>query len=115
MPLDGDVKQFETETKPDVFSLEGLRDWLKTQDPNEGYVWENCRGGCLLGLYLIAHGYNMEHYIKLAKTPTHERLPERISLGLSYEITDVGRIAMRRPHAFGAALSRCEAAIKSRT
>ena len=87
MPLDGDVKQFETETKPDVFSLEGLRDWLKTQDKSTEYEYFNCEGRWRDAF-----------------------LTDRIPLELRLVSVAFGRRAT-----FGAALSRCEAAIKNRT
>jgi len=52
MPFDS--KDF-VETKPDVFSLEGLIAWLETQDPSIRYDWEDCCGGCLIGMYYAAH------------------------------------------------------------
>ena len=42
------------ETKPDVFSLEGLIAWLETQDPERRYDFWNCHGGCLLSTYLAS-------------------------------------------------------------
>lgn len=53
MPFDG--KNFQ-QTKPNVFSLEGLIAWLETQDPATGYDWHNCQGDCLIGHYGSAMG-----------------------------------------------------------
>jgi hypothetical protein len=100
MPLDGDVKQFETETKPDVFSLEGLRDWLKTQDKSTEYEYFNCEGRCLIGQYCAARGVDWRDAFLTDRIPLELRLVS---------------VAFGRRATFGAALSRCEAAIKNRT
>lgn len=52
MPLDG--RNF-TETKPDVFSLEGLIAWLEKQPADESYCYYDV-GHCLWGRYVKAMG-----------------------------------------------------------
>lgn len=52
MPFDG--KNF-TETKPDVFSLEGLIAWLEKQPARKRYCYHD-NGGCLLHRYFAASG-----------------------------------------------------------
>lgn len=54
-PFDGDVTQYEVQPKPDVLSVKGIRDWLRTQDPTERYCYEES-GACLLHRYLTAQG-----------------------------------------------------------
>jgi len=53
MPFDS--KDF-VETKPDVFSLDGLIAWLETQDPATTYSYADIRG-CLLYRALSDAGY----------------------------------------------------------
>ena len=81
MPFDG--TNF-TRAKPDVFSVEGLRDWLRTQDPSVTYDYEDAKT-CLVarwtGKILFSH---------------------QIPLPIRY-------IANEVPQTFGAALSRCDA------
>ncbi len=56
MPLDGRIQDFETtETKHDVFSLEGLIAWLETQEPTTRYDFNDQRD-CVLCRYLKSHG-----------------------------------------------------------
>jgi hypothetical protein len=98
MPYDGDVREFEQVTKPEVFSLEGLRDWLKTMPADGAYNYWNCDGGCLLGLYLIARG-------QPEKRP-HSEFVRRFGGGSPF-----GIVALEHPRTFGAALQRCEAAL----
>ena len=51
MPFDGNPEQF---TKPDVFSLDSLIAWLRTQPGETFYDWHS--NDCLLCRYLIAQG-----------------------------------------------------------
>jgi hypothetical protein len=93
MPLDGDVTKFEA----DVFSVEGLRDWLRTMPPEGKYNWWNCKGQCLYGIYYAAQG-----------------LPWYDGGRQAYEtrrgdIAEQAAIALPTPWTFGAALARCEA------
>jgi hypothetical protein len=67
MPLDdttGFLKAMET--KPDVFSLEGLIAWLEKQSPETRYNYDCVDGSCLLGLYLAAHGFGMDYYCEIS-------------------------------------------------
>jgi len=59
MPFDvGDFK-LPVETKPDVFSLEGLVAWLENQNPETEYRYsDSC--GCLMGAYLKANNSYVE-------------------------------------------------------
>ena|SRR6185312_4783482 len=104
-PFDGDVTEHEAlvQPKPDVFSVEGLRDWLRTQDPAREYDWcefpSGPNGGCLLSQYLRARGYN----------PFRDY--DRLSLVCAGDgDSDLDRkIALPKPWNVGAALSRCDA------
>lgn len=114
MPLDEtNWSQTETETKPDVFSLESLIAWLETQPPEKTYDWMGnaCNGGCLLDHYLFAFGYPMhlpfgppdENYQRLATlngTMLHRRMDYIV--------------AQATPHTYGDALSRARALLASR-
>lgn len=53
MPFDGENFQ---QTKPEVFSLEGLAAWLETQDPATAYRFRDVTGNCLIGRYARAMG-----------------------------------------------------------
>lgn len=100
MPLDGDVKQFESPSveKPDVFSLEGLIAWLRRMPANRAYDFWNPHE-CLFSQYLQHHGWHFgggrkdgldiaDAYIKLS--------------------TYWNGIARGEPWTFGAALKRTE-------
>lgn len=78
----------------DVFSLEGLRDWLRTQNPIREYQYWSC-GNCLAAQYLEAKGARGDRLL-------HEVFPDDSSYG---------KIAAKLPWSFGAALARCEAEI----
>ena len=104
MPFDG--TKF-TETKPDVFSLEGLVAWLETQDPAREYRFWNYNGGCLLSIYLAEHGQpfgsgDPDKYSKIARVT-------RGDVGADY--IDV---AYDRPHIYGAALDRARKLLAAR-
>lgn len=103
MPLDQTNWNQETETKPDVFSLEGLIAWLETQPPEMTYRYVDVQGGCLIGLYASGMGF-----------PLHN--PDRRSPldfgGLhSYfsRLGILGSLAVPFPQTLGAALSRARA------
>ena len=114
-PFDGDVTEFEQVTKPNVFSVEGLRDWLRTQDPNERYCYV-ASGSCLLHRYLTAqgvpvrsvgpYGYHIEG--RAALTPFPDGRLDCIAVGLLPD-GSVSHRARAKRHTFGAALSRCDA------
>ena len=93
MPFDG----LPTETKPDVFSLDGLIAWLEQQPGETTYNFNDCCGLCLLSQYVTA------------------RLG-RYSSGDDYcRMADVGgfnviqRLAGEEPWTFCAALQRARA------
>lgn len=90
------------ESKPDVFSLEGLIAWLEKQNPELAYCYFKT-GGCLLYTYLADH-----------------RVPVRSVGGDYWRDRDwkehpfpeaFAKIAAKRPHTFGAALSRARTAL----
>lgn len=57
MPFDGNEKQYET--KPDVFSLEGLIAWLETQPADGAYDYLD-GSNCALCQYLRARGLDVD-------------------------------------------------------
>lgn len=103
MPLDGRNWKPETETKPDVFSLEGLIAWLETQPPTISYDWNNCRGACLVGRYFVAMGVYNDPYRPSFGEMFYPRFPFK-----SY-----GMVCMTKPWTYGAALSRARALLAS--
>lgn len=99
MPLDQTNWKQDTETKPDVFSLEGLIAWLEKQPEETTYVWHNCRGGCLIGMYFTALGIQNKIFRPAYADLFYPRFPDG-----SYH-----RVCMTTPWTFGAALSRARA------
>lgn len=87
-----------TETKPEVFSLEGLVAWLETQNPATIYAfWQSskCGGGCLLHRYLVASGKHPDDdYAEIAWLVVRDDL----------ELQD--EVARPTPWTYGAALDR---------
>ena len=87
----------------DIFSLEGLRDWLRTQPPQKMYNFNDCFGGCLLGQYLAARGVGRGKpgydYPRMADVATGIAGGSHISVACAW------------PRTIGAALARCEALI----
>lgn len=115
MPLDStNWSQAETETKPDVFSLEGLIAWLETQPPAKTYDWlgNACNGGCLLDNYLFAFGYPM-HTPHGPPDVNYQRLAT-LNGTMPYPRMDY-IVAEAKPHTYGAALSRARALLASQT
>lgn len=55
MPLDSTNFVIPAETKPDVFSLEGLIAWLETKPADETYQVADSES-CLMGQYTVAMG-----------------------------------------------------------
>ena len=86
------------ETKPGVFSPEGLIAWLETQDPTTQYDYHDCSGHCLIAQYLAAHGYlwGDNHY------------------GRFMSGVDRADIACTFPMTFGAALERARKLLAAR-
>ena len=91
MPLDGKVEQH---TKPDIFSLEGLVEWLRGQDLDTGYDYWSRKGDCLL------HAYLKDCVGKI--TPQADTTIHRV----------LGQVAVWRPHTYRAALARAEALLE---
>ena len=112
MPLDQRGFEIPAETKPEVFSLEGLRDWLMKQPPKKRYDYSAhaCNGGCLIDRYVHAHGFPMHH-------PSDPRDVNR-PYGRMAVVMGNGKwddcIAYEEPWTFDAALKRCNAAIAAR-
>lgn len=107
MPLDG-RNWSQTETKPDVFSLEGLIAWLELQPAERGYEYTDCDGGCLIGQYAQAIGH--PSWLEIHKYPLPK--PHNWLIPAPYTF---GNLACDRPRTFGAALSRARALLASRS
>jgi hypothetical protein len=104
---DGDTRQFEKqqETKPEVFSLEGLRDWLKTEPPTKVYCYSNL-GDCLIHRYLCAFGLDgSSEYSHFMDTQI------RLEIAGDFSHCWQNRAA---DYTYGAALDRCNKAIAAR-
>lgn len=112
MPLDGKLSDYEAPTTHPVLSLEGLRDWLRTKDPTETYEFTNCRGGCLIGQYLIARTG------KSWKGPWSNVQLDLKQVAQMYDQTflekGIPSPDSHNGYNFGMALIRCEAAIADR-
>jgi hypothetical protein len=98
MPFDGKEQQF-TETKPDVFSLDGLIAWLEKQPGEREYDY--CSSpDCLLTRYFASHG--VDH-----TPPTPGKLTTScIYGGRSIYNSPMHTAARHAPWTFGAALQR---------
>ena len=96
MPYDGT----NFETRPDVFSLDGLIAWLEKQPAEKKYCYMDT-GACLLCQYLVSIGVPFEGvygtYWDDANNVTHD-IP-----------ASVAHIPVEYPRTFGAALSRARA------
>jgi hypothetical protein len=91
--------KWEIEIKHDPFSLEGLIAWLENKPAAGNYNWEDCDGGCLVGIYARAIGMGEQW------RDFHSKLFDADELS----------IAGDTPHTFGAALERARKALASRT
>lgn len=90
----------EAKAKPDVFSLEGLIDWLETKPADEVYCYFDS-GKCLAALF---HAYAARpdyHPVILCFGPEHGKEFEYLLEDISCEV----------PYTFGAALIRARAAL----
>lgn len=105
MPLDSTNWKQETETKPDVFSLEGLIAWLERQPARASYEWR-CGGNCLFARWgmAITNLSGLDAYIAATNG-----LSDALGLPRDLEPTN---IACNHPSTFGAALSRARALLK---
>lgn len=86
-----DTRWDKTETKVDPFKLETLVAWLETQPCDGEYVWHDCDGGCLMGIYGHAMGLGEDW---------HKLHMHFFNTNVTY------RVACPKPHTFGAALKR---------
>lgn len=91
---------YNPDWKTDVFTLEGLIEWLEKQPAGEGYNYSNCAGGCMYGLYTASRGIQWEK--SGASTFDGSYPKERdVFCSLVYD-----RVAGLLPWTFGAALER---------
>lgn len=100
-----DKRWDRTETKPDVFSLEGLVGWLEKQPAETAYEWFRPEG-CLVCKYLQAvTGAEQPWYMpQYPDKQYHEVFPTH-DLYLM--------VGGSRPWIFGAALTRARAALNA--
>lgn len=96
--------KWEVQAKPDVLSFESLIAWLETMPADKAYEYDNCRGGCLYGLYMAHHNIEWE---KSGACGTDDSGPARTGFCERVYAT----VAARRPWTFGAALKRARAAL----
>lgn len=92
--------KWEQQTKADPLSLGSLIAWLETKDPDEGYSFWNCEGGCLIGQYLTAmgHPFRGETYADLSYV-MHKNFGDTV--------------AIEHPRTFGGALARARGLLKT--
>lgn len=107
--FDGKDFKIEGETKPGVFSLEGLIAWLRTQEPAKEYDYLACDGTCLLDAYLIAHGATTDDDGGADYKNFYQPLAN-ISVG---DDSIEGAVACATPYTYGAALQRAEALLRA--
>jgi hypothetical protein len=88
----------EGETYTKEPSLRGLIAWLEAQPPAAEYNWMNCSGGCLIGKYLAAIGFEWYGGGSV----------KYLELGVGSPLISVAR---QQPYTFGAALNRARAAL----
>ena len=105
MPLDQRGFEIPAETKPEVFSLEGLRDWLRTKPILDVYRYssgENCLitqfASAVFGKYTLSLHPDTSFSVENSISMTQE----------------MRWVAADWPHTFGAALERCNRAIAAR-
>jgi hypothetical protein len=98
------------ETKPDVFSLEGLIAWLEKQRPDIGCRYEYA-GECLIGQYIAGHGGTL--VCPGAKMGFY-RLADGRKLSIDLAGHPFHLVARDRPNTFGAALTRARQLLASR-
>jgi hypothetical protein len=93
--------RWEAKTKANPLSLENLIAWLEMMPADVEYDFHNCKGACLLGLFMAFNGraWDNQFYCELHDT--------------KYSGVKLGAIAAARPHTFGAALARARAAQSS--
>lgn len=85
--------------KPDIFALSTLIAWLEKQPAGMRYEYADCKGLCLLGQYMTAHG--VDWYGKLNGTDPYTAICIATNWGSS--------IAVHSSYTFGAALARARA------
>ena len=102
----------DTPTKQaDVFSLEGLRNWLRMQPPLGRYCYTDI-GGCLLYQYLRAQEVPVREvggWIYSDIEGKRHKFP-----GPAGPSNLLNQVSLNTPHTYGAALARCEAEIEAR-
>lgn len=90
-------------TKP--FTLPDFIAWLETQPPNARYNFDNCRGQCLMGLYMTHHGREWGYSMGLSHSNYWESCKQ--VFGNPCEVP----VLCLEPYTFGAALKRARKAL----
>ena len=101
----------------DIFSLEGLRDWLRTQPPHGTYCFSNT-SGCLLFQYLTARGIPVRSVggwtYRDADGKSHN-FPDYDPEAIDPTQGPLNQVSVGNPRTFGAALTRCAALLAKQT
>ena len=107
MPLDDTTGLLDQKdkVKPEVFSVEGLRDWLRTMPRRKRYCYANA-GYCLIARFMLAHGAKLPNVGGFSYGDDSANSPFPKNALLPDGMSD---IAVNEPYTFGAALARCEA------
>lgn len=109
MPLD---QGNWTETKSEVFSLEGLIAWLETQNPSEEYCWGST-GECLFARYGEAFSMQRGNDAYRFAIESFHKMPlkevNNLFLGEPFIPVSTGK-----PRTFGGALARARIVLASR-
>lgn len=112
-PFDGtsfkDYAAPETREVPEIFSVEGLRDFCRTKLADAEYCFLD-NGGCLLHQYYSHRGLPVKNVLGFGAWRDTDNVVHgsMVAFEEPWQKT-IGRIAGITPHTFGAALSRCEA------
>lgn len=91
------------EITADPLSLESLVAWLETMPPRGRYDFNNCRGGCLYGLYMRHHGIS---WAESGGCSSRDSGQERADF--CAKVYD--KVACETPWTFGSALKRAQGA-----
>lgn len=95
--------KWEVQSKPDVFSLEGLIAWLETMPVDGKYSYfANC--GCMFHQYFTAMGTTDLDWV--GGWEIHLKDGSEVPLS-----EDFGFVAVKYPHTFGAALTRARSSL----
>lgn len=100
-----DKRWDKARTESDPFNIYSLIAWLEKQPEHQAYDYENCDGGCLLGLYMASLGFDWHG--KVMGSKMRATFGDR---GGQFKQAVYDHIARVQPWTFGAALSRARKA-----